>query len=86
MKLLYKGNGGHPAHHIYYKGKNYILMDYSYMESYGRYKYEYNGGRIVIKELFSFKYSDDNAPEYNEPTESKVITSDISDKELLNSL
>lgn len=83
LELLYKGNAGHPAHHAFYMGDDYIILDYSHMGSIARFKYEYKGNKIVEKELFNGSL--DEAPQgYYEMTEPGVITSDITDKALLN--
>ena len=85
-RLLYKGNGGHPAHHAFYKGDNYIILDYIHMGSIARYKYEYKGGKVVEKELFNGSEMDENLPGYYELTDPPVITNDITDKKLLNGI
>lgn len=86
LNLLYKGNGGHPAHHTFYMGDNYVILDYSHMGSIARFKYEYKGGKVVEKELFNGSEMDESLQGYYELTESMVITSDITDKDLLNSI
>lgn len=86
LNLLYKGNGGHPAHHAFFKGDNYIILDYSHMGSIARYKYEYKGGKVVEKELFNGSDMDESLEGYYELTEPSVVTSDITDKDLLNSI
>ena len=85
LKLLYKGNAGHPAHHMFCMGNNYIILDYCHMGSIARYKYEYEGGKVVKKELFNGSEMDESLQGYYELTEPHVITSDITDKNLLNS-
>ena len=86
LNLLYKGNGGHPAHHTFYMGDNYVILDYSHMGSIARFKYEYKGGKVIEKELFNGSEMDESLQGYYELTESMVITSDITDKDLLNSI
>lgn len=86
LELLYKGNAGHPSHHAYFMGNDYILLDYSHMGSIARYKYFYNGKKIIQNELFNCNETDANVQGYTELTESGVVTSDITDKELLNSI
>ena len=86
LELLYKGNAGHPAHHAFYMGDDYIILDYSHMGAIARFKYEYKGGKVVEKELFNGSDTDESLQGYYELTESLVPTSDITDKELLNSI
>lgn len=85
LELLYKGNAGHPAHHTFYMGEDYIILDYSHMGSIARFKYEYKRGKVVEKELFNGSDTDESLQEgYYELTEPMVSTSDITNKELLN--
>ncbi len=84
LELLYKGNAGHPAHHTFYMGGDYIILDYSHMGAIARFKYEYKGGKVVEKELFNGSDTDESLQGYYELTEPMVSTSDITNKELLN--
>jgi len=85
LEMLYKGNAGHPAHHAFYMGDDYIILDYSHMGSIARFRFEYNGDKVVEKELFNG--SEDEAPKgYFEMTETGVVTREITDKELLDNI
>lgn len=86
LELLYKGNAGHPAHHMFYKGDDYIILDYNHMGSIARFKYEYKDGKVVEKELFNGSDSDEPLQGYYELTEPRIITCDITDKELLQNI
>lgn len=86
LELLYKGNAGHPSDHIFYMGGNYIILDYSFRGIIARYKYEYKGGKVVEKKLFKGSDMDESIQGYYELTEPMVSTSDITNKELLNSI
>jgi predicted nucleic acid-binding Zn ribbon protein len=86
LELLYKGNAGHPSDHIFYMGDNYIILDYAFRGIIARFKYEYKGGKIVEKKLFKGSDMDESIQGYYELTEPMVSTSDITNKELLNSI
>ena len=78
---------GHPSHHSFYSGSNYILIVYASMGASSWHKCEYNNGKIQDKEIFSETLSeeDENA-EYKEPSETAISPIEITNKQELHNI
>lgn len=78
---------GHPSHHSFYSGNNYILIVYASMGASSWHKCEYNNGKIQDKEIFSETLSeeDENA-EYKEPSETAISPIEITNKQELHNI
>ena len=73
---------GHPSHHTFYQGSNYILMVFAHMGSNSWTKYEYKNGKIQEKEIYSEELNeeDENA-EFKEPSEPSITPFEITNKQ-----
>ena len=78
---------GHPSHHSFYSGNNYILIVYASMGASSWHKCEYNNGKIQDKEIFSetLNEEDENA-EYKEPSETAISPIEITNKQELHNI
>lgn len=78
---------GHPSHHTFYRGSDYILMVFAHMGSSSWTKYEYKNGKIQGKEIYSEELNgeDENA-EYKEPSESLISPIEITNKQELHNM
>jgi serine/threonine protein kinase len=76
ISRLFKGDSGHPYHHSFYKGKDYILMDFSHMDSQSWTKFIYVNGYIYEREVSSGK----RVKNYKTPSEQGVEIYEITDK------
>lgn len=86
-KQISKIDVGHPSHHSFYSGSNYILIVYASMGASSWHKCEYNNGKIQDKEIFSETLSeeDENA-EYKEPSETAISPIEITNKQELHNI
>lgn len=73
---LFKGDNGHPYHHSFYKGKDYIIMDFAHMDSQAWTKYIYIDGYIYEREVASTKKTN----KYKTPLEQEIETYEVTDK------
>lgn len=76
LVTLFKGDSGHPYHHSFYQGKNYVILNFAHMDSQAWIKYEYNNGHISERRVFSTNYT----LEYKVPMEQEIETYEMTDK------
>ena len=79
-KLLFRGNVGHPYHHGFYKGDDYVLMNFAHMGAQSIYKYYLENGIIKEENIFTLESDSQNEAEYKEISEPEVSTYGITDK------
>ena len=79
-KLLFRGDVGHPYHHGFYKGDDYILMNFAHMGAQSIYKYYLENGLIKEENIFTLEADSLNEAEYKEISEPEISTYEITDK------
>ena len=78
-KLLLRTDVGHPYHHSFHKGNNYILIDYAHMGCQYIDKIYLKKGEIKVQNILSFNMADDDSTEYKEVSEPGVNTYELTD-------
>ena len=79
-KLLFRKEVGHPYHHSFHKGDNYILLNYGHMGSQEICKYYFEKGLIKEKSIFTLEADSSDEAKYKDVSEPEVSTFDITDK------
>ena len=79
-KLLFRKNVGHPYHHSFHNGGNYILMNFCHMGSQVIYKYYLEKGLIKEQHIFTLEAASFDEVEYKDVSEPEVPTFEITDK------
>ena len=82
--LIYKGVYGHPSHHCLCQGSDYIINVYAHQGYSAWDKYEFIGGKIREKEIYSESLNGEEG--YKAPSEKEVVTFNLTNKQPINSL
>ena len=92
LTTLFKGEVGHPYHHSFHQGDNYILMNTAHMGFQAWTKYSYNNGTILEREIYNKNnesYEDMEAymeAEYKEPSEKAIEIYEVTNFEPVNNI
>lgn len=81
-KLLFKGDVGHPAHHSFHKGDNYVLIASAHMGEQFIDKYYVDNGVVKQKNIFTLEADsfEEATSNYKEVSEPEISTFEITNK------